>query len=87
MEDIVSVIMVFGSLTLALLAFSPVGKALAERIRHGRSEGPDPEVLTELDQLRQDMTELQERLDFTERLLAQQREADQLGKGIEGTTL
>jgi hypothetical protein len=87
MEDLLAIILVGGGGMLGLLAFSPVGKAFADRIRGGRVMGPDPEVLTELDQLRQDLTELQERLDFTERVLAQQREADQLSKGTGGTSL
>jgi hypothetical protein len=51
-----------------------VGKALAERIR-GRipHQGPDPEILAELDALRAEVSEVQERLDFAERLLAEKR--------------
>lgn len=79
MEDILAIILLFGGGTLGLLAFSPVGKAIAERIRGGRVDGIDPEVLSELDQLRHDVVELQERVDFTERLLAQQRDTAQLG--------
>jgi hypothetical protein len=38
-------------------------------------------VLQEIDELRAQMGELQERVDFTERLLAQEREARGLGSG------
>jgi hypothetical protein len=71
-ESILAITFIFGGGTLFLLSVSPVGKAIAERIRHGRqgSFGPDPEVLGELDRLRNDVTELQERVDFAERLLA-----------------
>ena len=79
MEEILAIIFLFGGGTVAMLAFSPVGKAIAERIR-GKAQAPDPEVLAELDQLRQEVLELQERADFTERLLAQQRDAAQLGR-------
>ena len=79
MEEILAVIFIFGGGTAALLSFSPVGKAFAERIR-GRGAGPDPEVFAELDQLRQDVTELQERVDFAERLIAQQRDPAHLGR-------
>jgi len=74
MEDILAIIFIFGGGTLILLSISPVGKALAERIR-GRipHPGPDPEVLAELDALRAEMTEVQERLDFAERLLSERR--------------
>ena len=75
MEDILAIIFIFCGGTLVLLSISPVGKALAERLR-GRipHAGPDPEILAELDALRAEMTEVQERLDFAERLLADKRQ-------------
>jgi len=85
-EGILAITFIFGGGSLFLLAISPVGKALAERIRHGpRLPGagdPDPAVLGELEQLRSDVTELQERVDFAERLLAQKR-GEQLPAGEE----
>ena len=39
---------------------------------------PDPQVLAELDDLRSQLSELHERVDFTERLLAERREPEQL---------
>jgi hypothetical protein len=87
-EGILAITFIFGGGSLFLLAMSPVGKALADRIRHGsRPVGPgepDPGVLAELEQLRQDVTELQERVDFTERLLAQ-KAASALPPGEERT--
>jgi hypothetical protein len=83
MEEILAIIFLFGGGTVAMLAFSPVGKAVAERIR-SKAQPPDPEVMAELDQLRQEVLELQERADFTERLLAQQRDAAQLGRNDPG---
>ena len=77
-EGILAIIFIFGGGTVFLLALSPVGKALADRIRHGRSlagSEPDPGVLAELEQLRSDVTDLQERVDFAERLLAEKRNA------------
>ena len=82
-EGVLAITFIFGGGTLFLLAISPVGKAIAERIRHGPQPlggGTDPEVLSELDQLRQNITDLQERLDFTERLLAQ-KSTPPLGPG------
>jgi len=38
-------------------------------------------VLDELDALRQEVVEVHERLDFTERLLANQRDMGRLGEG------
>ena len=59
-EGILAIIFIFGGGTLFLLAVSPVGKAIADRIRHGTQPlgaGPDPEVLNELESLRNEMTE------------------------------
>lgn len=53
-----------------------LGRALADRIA-GRTVRPAevaPETLAELDDLRTRVGELEERLDFSERLLAQQRD-------------
>ena len=87
-EGVLAILFIFGGGTLFLLAISPVGKALADRIRHGRQSlgsGPDPEVLNELESLRQDVTDLQERVDFAERLLAQKQGAGSLPPGEGGS--
>jgi hypothetical protein len=85
MEDILAIIFIFGGGTLFLLAVSPVGRAFADRIRHGTQPlaggGTDPAVFEELERLRADVTELQERVDFTERLLAGKKEAAGLPGG------
>lgn len=72
MEDILAIVFIFGGATFVGVAFSPVGRALADRIRGHALEpqGTDPAILDELDRLRQDVAELQERADFAERLLA-----------------
>ena len=84
-EGILGITFIFGGGALFLLAVSPVGKAIADRIRHGvrpiGPAGPDPELLAEFDQLRQDVNDLQERVDFAERLLADKREAGHLSGG------
>jgi hypothetical protein len=75
-----AVTFIFGGGTLFLLSVSPIGKALAERIR-ARTHvlaPPDPQVLAELDDLRVQVAELHERLDFAERLLAERRDPAQL---------
>jgi hypothetical protein len=77
-EDILAIVFLFGGSALVGLSFSPVGRAIAERIRGKGVSAPDPQVYEELDHLRQDITELQERLDFAERMLAKGREAGQL---------
>lgn len=83
MEDILAIILIFGGGTLIAISFSPIGRAIAERIRGGGSQGalPDPQVYEELDRMRQELGELHERVDFTERLLAAKREGRELPDG------
>lgn len=70
-------VMVWGAVRI----FGPIGQALARRIAGG-TEGDHLAELADLrqqvDELRFQMGEMQERLDFTERLLAQQRDAHRL---------
>ena len=71
------------------VAFSPIGRALAHRIMHGKTPKPgelsaDPrvdELSGEMASLREQLEMAQERIDFAERLLAQARERGQLGAG------
>jgi hypothetical protein len=84
MEGILAITFIFGGGTLFLLSVSPVGRAIAERIRaHGAVPTHDPELLAEVDQLRREVSELQERMDFTERILLQNQERAQVAKGSE----
>jgi len=57
-----------------MIALSPLGKALAERLVHGpRAAGGSEdhaELAETVEQLRREVAELAERVDFTERLLA-----------------
>jgi hypothetical protein len=65
---------------LALVFGIPVAKALARRIESGvgtKEEAP----AEELDELRRRVAELEERADFTERVLARQQEPERLGRG------
>jgi hypothetical protein len=80
MEDILALVLIFGGGTLIAISFSPIGRAIAERIRGGAAlePAPDPAVYDELDRMRGELAELQERVDFTERLLSKSREAEQL---------
>ena len=82
MEDILAIVMIFGGGTLIAISFSPVGRAIAERIRGTPlTSEPNPEMLAELDDLRGQLAELQERMDFSERMLGQQREQKAVGGG------
>src|SRR5712691_9108182 len=87
MEDILAILFIFGGGTMVALAMSPIGRAVAARIQGGAGRSGDEvsrlqeshqAVLAELDAVRQDVAELQERLDFTERLLARHREEQRL---------
>jgi hypothetical protein len=61
--------------------FRPIGAAVGDRIRGRRAEVDDTALSAEVDQLRRRLAEVEERLDFAERLLAQSRETDQLPGG------
>jgi len=69
MEGILAVIFLFGGGTLFLLSISPVGRAMADRMRAQSPPMRDPELLAEVDALRQEVAELHERVDFAERIL------------------
>ncbi len=94
MEDIIAIVLLFGGGTLIALSLSPIGRAIADRIKgvgSGSSgdvvrqlEETQGHVLDELDALRQEVAEVQERLDFTERLLANQRDVGRLEQGSAG---
>lgn len=82
MEGVLFIVIVFGGGMLFALSKTEIGRALADRIRHGAAGSePDPALLEEMDRLRHDVAELQERVDFTERLLAAKRESGQLDRG------
>jgi hypothetical protein len=77
-----AVLFIFGGGSLILLSRTPIGQAIADRIRGVRHDAsPDPALLEEVDRLRHEVAELQERMDFAERLLAKQREPDRVGGG------
>lgn len=85
---LVAVILLFGGGTLFLLSISPIGKALAAKMLGRNTIAPGDEAVEELKELRREVEELRhagehvaelgERVDFLERLVAQQREAQRL---------
>jgi hypothetical protein len=87
-EGVLAIVFIFGGGTLFLLAISPIGKAVAERIRgKGTADGAEVRaelaehkdaIGQELEAVRHEVAELAERLDFAERLLAQKREGERL---------
>ena len=94
MEDILALILIFGGGACIAMAFSPIGRALADRIRGKSATAGGDDVRTqlaeqkealdqELEAVRREVAEVAERVDFTERLLAKGRdgEAGKLGPG------
>jgi hypothetical protein len=81
MEGILAITLIFGGGTLFLLSISPVGRAFADRLRGHHEAVQDPELLAEVDALRQEVAELHERVDFAERILMKTQDRHELGKG------
>lgn len=79
-QEAVVALVFFGGVFAVL---KPVASALARRIGGEVQKPPSPEmdeaVQTELQQLREDVNQLAERLDFAERLLTKQRDAQRIG--------
>jgi hypothetical protein len=70
--DVLAIVLIFGGGTLFLLAVSPIGRAVADRIRgpgaRPATAGWEETMTEELQALRREVAELGERLDFVERL-------------------
>ena len=75
-------IVAFLSVAAIVIMRGPFGRALAERLSGRARTGSEDENVRELkgevEELRNQLYEVQERLDFAERLLAQQREPERL---------
>jgi membrane protein implicated in regulation of membrane protease activity len=65
-------------LAAAVISQGPLGKALARRLEGGSAPGDQDAAIHALEEMRGRMAELEERVDFAERLLAQTREPDRL---------
>lgn len=70
------------------VARSPIGQAFARRIQGKYGDRHDPELIEEIsalrdqvDSLQQQLSETQERVEFTERLLSRERPPQQLSEG------
>lgn len=81
MEDILAIVMVFGTGMIGIIAFSPIGRAIANAINRKGGAGAPPELAGAVDELadrveslQRQLGELAERQDFAERLLAKARE-------------
>jgi len=79
-------------ITIGVVAYSPVFRALGSRILHGKipppgahsDQGRVEELSGEVSALRQALYDQQERLDFTERMLAQARDRGALSAPKDG---
>ena len=82
-------VLLFGGGTLFMISMSPIGKALAAKILGRKTPlADDEETAEEVKTLRREVDELHhttdqvaelgERVDFLERLMAKQREAERL---------
>ena len=82
MVELIGMILLFGGGTLFLLAVSPIGRALGERIRGRPPAAPDAraqeDLHADLQEVRREVAELVERMDFMERLVAKSRDAERL---------
>ena len=81
MEDVLAIVMVFGTGMVAIIAFSPIGRAIANAINRKSGAGTSPELRDTMEELadrvealQHQVGELAERQDFAERLLAKARE-------------
>lgn len=64
-----------------MISISPVGKAYAERVRgqtRGATDEDREDLLQALDDIRRDVSQLAERVDFTERMLAKRADVERL---------
>ena len=86
----VTLLITLGFFAACAVVLFPLMRALARRLE-GKPAGSDPALRSEIDQLRHRLDEsevfhgrvleLEERVDFAERLLAQRREGDRLPGG------
>jgi hypothetical protein len=79
MNDLVGAILITGIIVVVILGKvlrGPIGEALADRLRG--HPGPSPAALTDLEDVKTRLAEVEERLDFAERLLAQGEQPNRL---------
>ena len=68
----------FVSIAAVFIMRGPFGRAMADRLSGRARTGSEDQDLRELKDLTEQMSELGERVDFLERLVAKQREAERL---------
>ncbi len=76
-EGVLAIILIFGGGGLVGISFSPIGQAIADRLRGPKAVQEREDVAALKDavaSLQDQVSELAERQDFSERVLAQARE-------------
>lgn len=69
LTGLLAVLLIFGVPGVWILSRTEIGKAITERIRHGTHGLPDAQLLAEVDEMRETLSEVQDRLEFAERQL------------------
>jgi hypothetical protein len=82
MDDALSLLAIAFGISMIMILRGPVGAAIAHRIAN-RSRAHDGEETERLAALESRLAEVEERLDFTERLLASAREKESLPEGAD----
>ena len=75
-NDVIVILAIVLAVMAVELFRGPLGNALADRLRG--SAPPDPGVLEELEAMKGRLAEVEERLDFAERMLAKSEQAERL---------
>ena len=70
LTGLVAVLAIFGVPGAWLLGKTEIGKAMIERLRHGGPGGTDVQLLAEFDEMKEQLAEVLDRVEFTERQLA-----------------
>jgi len=79
-NDVIALIAIVMAVALVKIFRGPFGQAIADRLRG--TAPPDAGVLDELETVKTRLAEVEERLDFAERMLAQGEQAQRLpGRG------
>jgi hypothetical protein len=83
--ELLGLITVAVAVTFSIVkVLGPIGAAIGHRIRGGRDNAPDQHLVAEVDELRTRLAEVEERLDFAERLLAQPQQPARSAVPVEG---
>lgn len=75
------VVLIVFAAGLTRIFTGPLGAAIGDRIRGSRETAPDPRLEREVEHLQGRLAEVEERLDFAERLLASRDQQHQLPGG------